>query len=153
VEERNNILLDPKNVDQIFLIMGSNNCELKKKLEIKLKQKIPENMTGYEITKIYSTIILPPIIRNNEQTDKARLTIGIILDECLKIMYMKIAINTDIKDYQSYFSFKKLVKEIFYDMGIEVTIYVNKTITDIQDIQTIMEAYHRSLKYDVFTTM
>lgn len=150
VEERNNVLLDPKNVDQIFFIMGSNNCELKKKLEIKLKQKIPENMTGYtlyEITKSISSIILPPIIRNNEQTDKARLAIGIILDECTKHSYTKISINTDIQDYQSYFTFKKLIQEIFFDTGIELTIYVNKviTVTDINEIETILEAYHRGL--------
>lgn len=90
---------------------------------------------------------MPALLRNNEQIDKARMVIGLVLETALNKNYESIAINLDIKDAQSYFTFKSLAEEIFYDQGISVTFYINKIheLTDINDINLILDANHKSL--------
>lgn len=95
IEEKNNILFDSRNVDHIFCILGKNLCELQKKIEIKLKKTLPKDMKAYNLYQLnneISTIILPPLIRNNEQIDKARMTIGIMLDHCTAERYERLQI-------------------------------------------------------------
>lgn len=150
IEEKNNVLFNSKDINQIYFLFNKIGCELQLKLETKLKEKIPrttKTYTLYSVHEDYSIIIIPALIRNNEQIDNARMVIGLILEDAVNKGYEDIALNLDIKDAQSYFTFKSLTEEIFSDQGISVTFYINKIceLTDINDINLILDANHKTL--------
>lgn len=152
IEECNNILIDPKNVDHIFYIFTSEKCEMRNKLEHKLKcvlhfEKELLPYQPYKISKYRTCYILPNIIRNTEQLTKTRLVLESILKLSLDNNYEDIAINIDIQDPESYFKFKNCYKTIFDRSNIKTYFYLNKImeITDIEHIKNILNTYHKSL--------
>lgn len=152
ITEDNNTLIHQKNFDHIFYLFDNENCEMRRKLEDKIKKKLRlESPTRkfqlYSIDKIRSIIIIPRIIKNTEQIETAKFVINQIYEMSKNKQYERIAINISFQDAASYFEFKNLFKEIFKHSHINTTFYLNKVIelTRIEDIKNVLETYHKSL--------
>lgn len=94
-----------------------------------------------------TAIILPNIIRNQEQKEKATELLALILQQCEDALFEKIAINMDFQDLPSYRCFKQITEEMFFNKDIHVTFFLNRVmqLTDVNEIKDILEAYHLSL--------
>lgn len=152
IEENNNVLIQKGDFDHIFYIFDSLNCEILKKLKQKLQNELqlPETInpyTSHSLDEDRTFFLLPNIYRNPEQLEKAEIVLKEILEISTTNLFENIAVNIDIPDARSYFEFKLLFKKLFENSNIETTFFLNKVIelTDINDIQKVLDTYHKSL--------
>lgn len=154
IEENSNILLNSDDVDHIFYIFPNKNCEMRKKIEHKLKTniKLPDEMLNcipYSMDK-NKTIFLLSInslrMNDDERIMLVKLTLQNVLKVCVDHGYNQVAINIDIKIPKLYFEFKFITKQIFCETGIKMTFYLNKImeVLCIEDIMSILMSYHDS---------
>lgn len=146
------MLIKSNEFDQIFFIFSRMNSNMHKKLQHKTKTIIDLknakwNNELYMYDDNRTMILMKPLLRNEEQKEKARKLIETIRNFCINQLYENIAINVEFGDAPSYFEFKMLLKKILCGSRIEVTIYLNKVIevTDPSLIQKILKQYHDSL--------
>lgn len=151
IKEENRILYELKDFDHLFYIFNSSKCQMRTQLEIKLKKKLnfADQATPYQLLKLdenRTIIIMPSIIRNEEQIERARIVINEILQMSLNNSFEDIAVNVDFADPQSYFKFKSLYREIFNGSNVLTTVYLNNVIElkNIEDINEILYTYHKS---------
>lgn len=151
IQENNNVLVDTKDIDHIFYILPKRNCELRKKIERKLKMNIelPAETLGcvpYSIDKHRTIFILPYTFNHNENNMLTKLTLQNILKICTDFGYGEIAMNIDIKDAKTYFEFKFICTQIFHAKNIKIHFYLNRVIeiSTIEDINSILKTYHDS---------
>lgn len=152
ITEDNNILIQQKNFDHIFYLFEGENCEMRRKLQDKLKKKfkIESPMLKfqlYAIDNVRSVIICPRIIRNTDQIEKTKFVLNQIYEMTEKHQYERIAVNIDMHDAASYFEFKKIFKDIFKGSNTNATFYLNRVIelNEVEDIRNVLDAYHKSL--------
>lgn len=149
IEENNNFIFEDKNHDHIFTILSDEKCELKKKLEKKLNKTIKwKSETIYEINKNHSVIILKSIIRTKEDIEIADKIIHETINLCINQNYENVIVNIDFNDFLSYFNVKTIFqKYLSNNTNIKLSFYLNKVIevTDPNDIQTILDTYHKGI--------
>lgn len=151
IEENNDLFSDISQTDHVFNIFPSANCEMKKKLEHRLKTniKMPEHAlpcTPHELNTDHTIYILPLTMRESDRILNIKMVLNGILSSCQDNNYAEIAINIDIREAKHYFEFKSIFQSIFNGSQITPKFYLNKTI-DIHDIDHIMEilnTYHNS---------
>lgn len=151
IEENNQLLLNSKDYDQVFFIFPDSKCEMRTKLETKISKtwnmSNEENPKMIQVDNKRSATILGKKIQNERELERTKLTILNILTTSMKMNYEYIAINIEFKSAESYFNFKEIFKQIFKNSTIKTTFYLNKIIeiTQISDINKILNTYHKSL--------
>lgn len=151
IEENNHLLLNTGNFDHIFFIFPNSKCEMKTKLEQKINETLEltnqENPEMHKINHKRSVTISGKKIQNDREIERAKLLIQNILVTSMKNNFENIAINIDFKSAESYFKFRKIFKQIFKGSMIRTTFYLNRIIevTLMEDIEEIMNTYHKSL--------
>lgn len=133
MEEKNNMLVNTEEYDQVIYIFGEINGYMHKKLQHKLKIQIDlvnvdwENDL-YALDEKRTIAIMKPILRNKTQIETAWNLIQKIMTRTINEAHENIAINVEFDDAQSYFEFKMLLKKAFSTSHVEVTIFLNKVI-------------------------
>lgn len=151
IEENNQLLLNTKDFDQVFFIFPDGRCDMRTRLEEKIGKTL--EITNEDVPKIHnidakrSATILGKKIRNERELKRAKAAIRNILLASMENNYENIAINVDFKSAESYFNFKKLFRQIFKGSTVKTRFYLNKVIeiTQIDDINEILNTYHKSL--------
>lgn len=152
IEERSNFIINTGEYDHIFFIFTSNTCEMKKKLEHKLKTliKIPDTKEEFyemdgdrTIIKMYS--YLP--CTNTQEEIKTETTLISLMNICKNKQYGNIAINVDFRIFTKYQEFKYVLQTVSRGTNIKITLHLDKIIeiTKVEDIRKILETYHKSL--------
>lgn len=151
IVEMNDLLTHSDTLDQIFYIFSSADCEMKRKLEYRLKTsiKLPTNFlptTPYPIDGTKTIFLFPNFKIDDERIIQTKLLLNTIHDKCIDLGYVDIAINIDIKEPKRYFEFKFIFKEIFKRSSIHTKFYLNKImdVFEINDIVDILNTYHNS---------
>lgn len=151
IEENNNILTNSQSVDHIFFLFDSENCELKRKLEYKLKTNIifPQNFLPclpHKFNDDLTFFLMPPEKYETERIAKLKLLLNTILDICTRYNYQDIAVNIDMKNPKQYFEFKFIFKVIFAPSSIITKFYLNKVmeVFELDQILEILNSYHNS---------
>lgn len=151
IEEYNDIFTDSKKIDHIFFIFSSKNCEIKTKLENRLKTNIsiPPNLVPCTPNEIIPDIIIyvQPNQRNkNDRITYLKLITNSILEICKMNNYHEIVINFDIRNLKHFFNFKFFYKKIFKYSQIKSKLYLNKVmdVFDLEEILEILNVYHNS---------
>lgn len=126
ISEHKDISFDSKNVDHIFFLFETRNCELKRKLEYRLKSNIdiPSDIVPhlpYNLNENITIILMPQIRPENERIMKFKILLNIISQICETNNYSEIAINIDLKHPKIYFEFKFTLQEIFKPKNIKST--------------------------------
>lgn len=149
IREDNNILYHGIDFDAVFYVFNDHKCEMRTKLERKLKEKIPLPLdfppnSLFESSDKRMFVILGQTIRDSDQIRSAREIIHVILAQAKDMNLQKIAVNIDFDDHQSYFEFQKQFQSIFTNSTIETTFFLNKVIeiSDVEDIAHILHMYH-----------
>lgn len=147
IHENVNTIIDVSDFDRVYYCFSSANCRMRRRLES--ISGIEINLTN-EVVNIdaqRSYVIFPNVCRSTEQMDMAKHVLQIVRHECEKNLFENIAFNIEMPDVPSYFNFKQITAKVFGGTEIIVTFYLNKviTVTDLEDIQRILEAYHRAL--------
>jgi hypothetical protein len=147
----NDILIDTSIFDHIFYLFDTVQCELRRKLEYKIKTNIelPIDILPYIPYKmdVNRTIFLTPIHKSEEESiNNYKLLFNAILNICSSNNYSEIAINFDIKAPKTFFVFKHLFKDIFKNSNIKTTFYLSKImyVYDMDHILEILNMYHNS---------
>lgn len=149
--EHKDILINHQTVDHIFFLFESPKCELKRKVEYRMKSNLvlpPDlvNFSPYKLNDHITIYIAPDQKREEERVLKFKTLQNSILQICNSFNYNEIAINLDIKNPKYYFEFKFLFKEIFKSTNIIVKFYLSKIIeiTELDHILDILNSYHNS---------
>lgn len=152
VKENKNVLIQSSDYEHIFFIFNKENCEMQKKIQYKLKcQIVLSELTNsseiYSLDENRSIILMKPILRSENEKEKAKLIISQIIKLCKQNGYGSIAINVDFNDHQSYIEFKEMIYGFFKPENIDITLYLNKIIeiTSTDEINEILNMYHDSL--------
>lgn len=152
IEENNNILTDAKKTDHIFYIFPTAECEMRRKMEHKLKiilnlEKSVSIAKAYEIDHTKTFFVLSTQTTSSYNAQTSAKVIEAIKRIAQTNAYHRIAVNVDIRHPQCYFLFKTKYQEVFANTAIETTFFVNKTmeITQIDDINTILHDYHSTV--------
>lgn len=151
INENNDILTNCDAANHIFYFFSSINCDMKRKLEYRMKSNIelPENPTPfipYNMNNKQTIFLVPNEKRTDKRVMNTKLILSSILQTCIDNNYNDIAINIDIREASIYFEFKYLFKEIFKQSDIKVVFYLNKVIdvVDLDHILEILSTYHNS---------
>lgn len=149
IEEKSNMIMEKKEYDHLFFLFDEEDCELKRKVQYKLKKRIVlENLSlnqgMYQLDADRSIWLTTTLIKTEEQIAETEVNIKILLQYCEQLGLENIAINVIFIDVPSYFIFKKLLQKIFSKTNRKITIYQNRIIeiTDINLINRIMYTYH-----------
>lgn len=149
--ENNDILSDTGNIDHSFYFFNKIDCEMKKKLEYRIKKNIelPTDcipLTPYIISDSMSIIIFPNESNSDIRISNTKIIFNLILGICNDSNFKEIALNMDIRDTKTYFEFKYLFKEIFKLSHVKTTFYLNKIIEvyQLDEILDILNTYHYS---------
>lgn len=152
IEEKSDFITNVGEYDHIFFIFSSSTCELKRKMEHKLKIKINmpdthENLYELDgdrtIVKIYP---YAPVI-NWQEENEIKSILTTLVNFCENRKLENIAINIDFNNFMKYHEFKYLMQSVSKNKSIKITFYLSKVIeiTDVSDINKILETYHKSL--------
>lgn len=148
IEERKNIPLKTDDFHFIFYFFDSINCRMHKNLMDKLKTNI--DLTKIRIDEIYifdekrAILLINQTLISNEQINHFEIILRKVIKFCTNHNYEHIAISIDMKDFQNYLTFKKLLCGNISKTNVNVVLYLNKII-DIykkEDINKILELYH-----------
>lgn len=150
IHENSNMLIFRGNYDLIFYMFDGNNCEMSRKLGDKLKRKLNLQLQKnrvHEIDDGRHAILIPKFITNDKHIDETRVAVEQIKQYSSDKHADRIAINTNFSDRGSYIRFKEIIREMFKSSNISMTIFSNRVInvTDIEDINNILETYHTSI--------
>lgn len=152
ISENTNTLIDVMDFDRAYYFFSTVNCQMRRRLESRLKIEfnIPDDVEPYLIRSIdphRSFVIFPDVCRSEAQIEMTKHVLELICHEGECDLLESIAINIEMPDVVSYFNFKHVTEKVFRHTSIAVTFYLNKVIavTAVEDIQRILEAYHRSL--------
>lgn len=151
IEENNNILINSDNIDHIFFLFSSRNCEMKRKIQYKTNTKIdlPADwlpLTPYKLSISQTIFLLPNEINTDARISNTKLLLESILQLCINNDYTEIALNIDFREAKKYFEFKYIFKEKFKNSSIKTTFYLNKVIevVELDQILDILHMYHSS---------
>lgn len=151
IEENNDILSNTDNIDHIFYLFSSRNCEMKRKLQYRIKTNIelPIDLLPlipYKLTSGQTIFLFPNEINTEKRIMNTKLMLNTILQICINNNYADIALNIDLKEAKIYFEFKYIFKEIFMNSPITSKFYLNKTIDvfELDQIMDILSTYHNS---------
>lgn len=151
IEENNDILTNPNNIDHIFYLFSSRNCEMKRKCQYRMKANIdlPVNLLPcipYKLTPSQTIFLFPNEIISDKRIANIKMTLNVISQICIDNNYNDIAFNIDMKEAKAYFEFKYLFEEIFKNSQIKTTFYLNKIIdlVEMDQILDILSTYHNS---------
>lgn len=156
IHENRNLLTEMGDFHHAFYFFSSMKGQMKRKLEKKLFDQtgtalnLPDAPDPYELHSIdddRTYILMPNVFRSSEQLKMCDMVLSKIITWCTDQHFENVALNIDIEDAPSYFAFKRAVKQMFTGSDFSVTFFLNKviTVTDVDDIQKILRAYHRSL--------
>lgn len=150
--ENVNTLIDVMDFDRAYYFFPTVNCQMRRRLESKLKIEINigDDVEPYQILSIdddRSFVVYPDVCRSESQVEITRQVLERICEESQNDLLESIAMNIEMPDVVSYFNFKQVAQKVFRFASIAVTFYLNKVIavTAVEDVQQILEAYHRSL--------
>lgn len=150
IEEKNNFIINAGEYDHVFFIFESNTCELKKKLEHKLQKKIdmPDtHETFYELDPDRTIIKLYPYGHECENELQLANTMVKLMQFCGIRQLQNVAMNIDFNNFNEYNEFKHFMRQALKGQNIKMTFYLNKVIeiTNVNDINKILDSYHKSL--------
>lgn len=149
IEENNGFLLNKSQYDHIFYIYENENSIIWKKLQHKLKRKLvlPSDHRESELYRMDDdkTILKCPLdLSNINEIEKRFIK---IIEFCNSNQFINIAINLHFTNAPNYFKFKQVIQRKFSVTKIKITIFLNKIIeiTNTDDIQEILQLYHKTL--------
>lgn len=146
--EKRGFVFNNREFDHISFFFDKMSCKIKKQLQHKMKKTLEVNNLNYgEILSFdenKSIILIPSILQDEYNRSNAELSIKTLMSFVTQNLCEKIAINIDIRDSQSFFECKKLLKKWFASTDIEITIYLNTIIQvfDPYQMQKIMNEFH-----------
>lgn len=148
VSEEPSVSFDIKKYEKIYFIFDSMNHAIFKKLQLKLKSKIKLDANClYEINGINTHFSAIPIPNFNFKLEL--LESKIIEMKTLTTMEKinRIAVNIGISSYRTYAKIKEAFRRIFDKTEVAITFYLGTQVelTDIDDIQEVLQTYHSSL--------
>lgn len=150
ISERRGTLLTQKQFDKVYYFFNRLNTTLQSKLESRLKVKfeIPNKENKlYQFSMYQAAAWTSPNFKTTEAKSALRELLQSICNQCVKNNHKTIAISVNLKDASDYFELKRLIRQIFKDNDMTISIYQNKIVevTEIEDIAEILSAYHNSL--------
>lgn len=149
--EKRGFLANSKEYDHITFFIHNNRCRLFMQLQHKLKKVIEiTNLEYGEILRFEnnkSILRLPKLIVNKLEIDQAERSIQTLKSFATQNGCEKLAINIDITHNLSYLQFKKIVRTIFSDSQIEISLFLNQIIqiNDPNEINKILIEFHDTL--------
>lgn len=113
-------------------------------MELNLNDKTPNLI---EINERECIFFIPKIIIKITDINETRNALNKFFQYSLEQKFERIAIAIDFRDAVSFFNFKNEIKNLFFDSNIKISIYLNRIIeiSKTEDIQYILETYHKSL--------
>lgn len=150
IDEKRNIPPEKNNYDHIFYLLSDVNCPLKTKLEHKMKIKTIITTKVEELVQITGNrtiVFIPKIINEHEGISQTRKMMQKMYKSVLENNYERIAMVTDMRDPGTYFNFKTELRAAFDTSNVAITVYLNRVIqiTEIEDIEKILQTYHKSI--------
>lgn len=146
IEERDGTYFTKKHYDKIFYLVPTENDNLRNEISNALGITNFENKFHIFRNFYYYRTISNQFANIQNQTETENC-----IREILKITTEEstenIAIHLDFDNIRHYIYFKNLFIEIFGNVGITVTLYLNRilTLTEREDIEQILKLYHGSL--------
>lgn len=148
INEEPKATFNDKKFAKIFFIADGLKYLAFKKLEMKIKNKIQLNNESfyeiYEVTKIFSVILIPKV---RFEISKMSNTIVHVLRIATESRAEDIAINMCIENFKTHMSIKSEYKLVFKTSEINTTFCICKLIEieSIEDINEILHTYHSSI--------
>lgn len=150
LEEKSNFVSTDSNFDHIFFCIDKPQGKVHKQIQHKLKKKINLNDLKFgelaSIDKNRSIVLITKLTRTESEIEKTFSSIQTIHAFAVQHKFEHIAINTDPVDAKSHFEFKYLIKKLFFNTSISITLFLNKIIevTEIDDINKILHNFHNT---------
>lgn len=145
IEERNNICTRRNVYDHIIFIFTEENCEMQKKLEKIMKRLIistHDKWTTVDNNKM-GQILFKNIFPLGE-IQKTESVLKSVLQICRDKSYENIAINVDLKQRNCYENFKQIIRNVFKESAVNITLHLDQIINveDAMQIEEILVLYH-----------
>lgn len=150
IEEKNNLMIESSNYDHIFFCIDQENCKIHKQLQYRLKKKINVNDLKFgellSIDNNKSIIKVSKVIKIDTDRENTESGLKVIHAITTQRQYEHIAINIDPIDTRSHFEFKYILKKLFTNSNISITIYLNRIIeiTEVEEINSILFNFHNT---------
>lgn len=146
IEEKNGTIMNKRGYHLIFHLIPIEDNTLKNKIENKFNIKIPTEK-WIKFNTVHYARSLPNNFAHRENANITIKTINEIAHISKTENAEEIAVNLSYNHIQHYIFFKTNFNDIFRDINISVTFFLNNIIevNDENDIKTILELYHKSL--------
>lgn len=146
IEEKNGTILNKRSFDLIFHFIPEENDELQTKLMNKFGLiNFPKNWHNFN--NYHYLCKTSNQFSHIQNTHNIQNLITSLLKICKEKHAENIAINVDYENLRHYIFLKNLIQNTFTESNILITIFQNKIIEIIEkeDIDTILDLYHKSL--------
>lgn len=146
IEERNGTVLNKRGFDLIFHLVPLENDTLKNKIMNKFGTTVFDKYFK-KINNYNYVCLISNQFSHREKCYSTYNCITEIFDICMENNAEHIAINIDFDNIRHYIFFKTEFQNKFKNSNISVVFFLNKIveIKESDDIQTILNTYHKSL--------
>lgn len=151
INERKGFLFDSKEFDHVSFFVQNTNCRSYKRLQHKAKKIIEIGSLDYgEIFQLdgnKSIVRIPRLINSESEISDTCKSIQTFMLYATQNGCEKIAINVDITHHLSFLQIKKIIRKMFVDTQIEITLYLDQIIqiTDPNEINALLFDFHNTL--------
>lgn len=148
VHEEPTVTFDTKKYDKIVFIIDDKKSICFKKLQLHIKKKIDLNsFTSGSAQNINEQmcIILLPLTRFDPSMIEAEIIA--LTAEAKNGNMQRMAVNSGISNYRTYFDIKTLFRQHLNGSDVELTFHVCKQVEvcDVSEMNEILKTYHTSL--------
>lgn len=146
IDEKPGTILNKRSFDLIFHFVPRENEILKTKIMNKFGLTTFTH-NWYKFNNCHYVLLISNQFSHREIAHKTKTNIIKTLQICQEENAENIAVNLDYDNLRHYIFFKNLMRETFINTNISITIFLNKIIelTDQEDIDIILELYHKNL--------
>lgn len=150
--EKNGILIAPKVHEHLFFFIESNECDLFRKMQLKLKMDIvidklkkENNILRLDVNR--SIVIVTNLILNEQHKHEVETAVQNLKLFCQRNEFTNVAICVDFYDALSYFNFKQIISKCMLQSKIKITLFLDCVIEvlDEETKQRILYTHHNSI--------
>lgn len=151
IHEKRGFLYDSKEFDHITFFVENTNCRLYKQIQHKAKKIIEiQDLQFGELFRFddnKSIVQIPRVIVSENAILNAEKSTHTFMTFATQNGIEKVAINVDITHTLSLLHLKKIIRKIFANTQIEISLYLNQVIhiTDRNEINKILIDFHNTL--------